>query len=372
MRSKNKAVAIVIEGLRNGGSERVASILANSWASQGRPVDVITMSGVEDDFFQLDPAVQRNVIRGRKNAISFWQGLKINIHRIRSFRQALTRSQASTVISFNLVVNILVILAGTGLGRRIIISERTDPNRQDMGRVWALLRKLLYHRAHTVTANSRHAIQVMASYVPRHRLSLIPNPVKQQKNTVAMEDKEKSILMVGRMVPLKRQSLALEAFALSGDQKRDWKLVFVGDGPDRAGLEDTARKLDIANQVIFAGNVEDPGSYYKAASIFLLTSSHEGLSNALLEAMSWQIPSIVSDGLPGALEYVEEARTGLVFRAGDSTHLAQRLEQLMTNFDMRKQLGSAARQRIKELKIDRILALWERMIEGDQEERGPS
>jgi GalNAc-alpha-(1->4)-GalNAc-alpha-(1->3)-diNAcBac-PP-undecaprenol alpha-1,4-N-acetyl-D-galactosaminyltransferase len=357
-----RPIAVVIDGFGSGGAQRVAAHLIGHWQSVGRDVVAITLKSPKEDFFELPAGVKRIVIAGVRASANPWSALIANIGRIIRLRRALVRANAATVIVFLTPMNVLAILASIGLRLTLAISERNDPQRQDPGIQWRFLRRLLYRFADRITANSAHAVEIMSSYVPRARLAVVRNPVSLPE-TMADPVSNRIILNVGRLVPQKGQIQILQALSFLDVAAAGWQLNILGDGPLRDELIQQGRGLGIGPIVDLLGNVRDPSPFYKSAGIFVLSSLYEGTPNALLEAMSFGLPCIVSDCLPGALDYVEDGRTGLVYRAGDSRHLAACLQRLMDDASLRKKLGEAARARVAQDSITAVAARWEELLD---------
>jgi glycosyltransferase involved in cell wall biosynthesis len=106
--------------------------------------------------------------------------------------------------------------------------------------------------------------------------------------------------------------------------------------------------------------------HYRWASVLLLPSRREGMSNALLEAQSWGIPAVVSD-IPGNREVIEDGVNGLVAPVGDAVGLAERTVLLLEEEDRRCAMGARARALMTsrysvESVADRVEALYRRLI----------
>jgi GalNAc-alpha-(1->4)-GalNAc-alpha-(1->3)-diNAcBac-PP-undecaprenol alpha-1,4-N-acetyl-D-galactosaminyltransferase len=265
------------------------------------------------------------------------------------------------VLSVLTATNVIVILASLGLGLRIVVSERNDPTRQKAGLLWASLRRLLYRRATVVTANTDHAVEAMMAYVPEHKLATVPNPVALQV-TLAEPASARTILNVGRLVPAKGQSAIVAAFSSLTRANPDWRLCILGDGPLRDALSRDIEKNDLADRVALPGNVLNPGDFYATAAIFVLASAYEGVPNTLLEAMAHGLPCIVPDSLPGALQYVDQEVSGLIYRFGDTEDLARCIARLMADPELRVRLGQKARARMQALSIENVIRLWDETL----------
>lgn len=162
---------------------------------------------------------------------------------------------------------------------------------------------------------------------------------------------------VGRLVPVKNYSLLLTAVAAL-DQK-NLVAVLVGDGPARASLEDLAKSLGIDHQVRFLGHRDDVTSLLAAMDIFVLPSTHEGMSNTLLEAMASGVASVASD-VGGNSEIISHGHDGYLFSSGDALALTGFLQGLCYNASLRRRLGGMGRARIaRSFSIEAMIACYE-------------
>jgi glycosyltransferase involved in cell wall biosynthesis len=148
---------------------------------------------------------------------------------------------------------------------------------------------------------------------------------------------------VGRLAAVKNYRLLLQAVARLPPEVR-WRLVLVGDGPQRAELEQTAAELGIAARASFLGHREDVAAVLSDLDVFVLPSDSEGMSNTLLEAMAAGVAVIASD-VGGNREVIEADRSGLLFARGDTAAAAQAIQQLVTDAALRQRLANAGLQR---------------------------
>ncbi len=355
-------VAFVIEGLGGGGAQHVVTTIANHLVRSGRRIIVITFRGPSDDLFRLDPAVTRFSIGGVHASPNWLVGLLANLKRIYFLRRAIRDAGAPVLVGFVATTNILLVLAALGLGRRVIISERNDPERQRLGVPWDWLRRLAYRRADLVTANSRSAIESLSRFVPQNKLAWLPNPLREPTNRDLAPKVGPTILSVGRLHHQKGFDILLAAFANSEGPAKGWRLSIVGDGDLRATLEADARKLGVAQFVDWPGRVTDPFPFYRSADFFVLASRYEGTPNVLLEAMSCGLPCVVNDALPGALEFVTDGESGLVVPSENAHALTAALNRLIADAHLRRRLGAAARQAIAGTRTEDVVAEWRRYL----------
>jgi glycosyltransferase involved in cell wall biosynthesis len=279
-------------------------------------------------------------------------------------RLLMQHTRAPVILAFLGSTNVTAALARHGLASRLVISERNDPARQQLQEPYETLRPLAYGLADIVTANSQGAIDTMRAYVDGAKLVQVANPlVVPQAPGDRAPGADHAFITVSRLVPQKRVDRIIQAFArivASGDAQ-GWRLDILGDGPERESLEALAARLGIADHVRFHGHVEPFARLYEA-DVFVLFSSYEGLPNALLEAMACGLTPVVNDGSPGPLEYVQHEATGLVVSSDDVEDLASTMRRLAGDPALRARLSAAARERVGELGLDRILASWNRVL----------
>jgi glycosyltransferase involved in cell wall biosynthesis len=142
----------------------------------------------------------------------------------------------------------------------------------------------------------------------------------------------------------------LQAAALVRRSVPDVRFVLVGQGPLERDARDQVRQLELDGTVIFTGFREDVPRVVAAMDVFVLSSLHEGLSIALMEAMALGKPSVVTrvGGLP---EQVEHDRQGLLVPPADPSALADGIVTVLRDRDLQVRLGSAARQRAADFDI---------------------
>ena len=168
---------------------------------------------------------------------------------------------------------------------------------------------------------------------------------------------------MARLVPQKGLDLLIRAVAaLPGSVRQGWQLTLVGDGPERAALEQLAASEGLGDGVVFAGFRSDPVTFMRRAAIYALPSRFEGMPNALLEAMATGLPSVVSDASPGPLEMVEDGVHGLVIPTEDHQALAAALRTLIEDPALRARLGQASCAKLRALDWSVVESHWRSVL----------
>lgn len=359
-------MSLVIYSMSGGGAERVMKLLSDAWAQERHVLTLITLAEAQEDFFVVDPRVRRVGLGLMADSPGLGAALANNLARVKALRRALKDSRPQVIISFGDATNVLTVLAARGLKAPVVVCEHTDPYHHQVGRLWACLRRLVYPWAGAVVGVSPAASQYVARFVRRRPVLTIPNPI-QPPRPAAVSDLRPwplgpTVLGMGRLHPSKGFDLLLEAFAACGPAARDWRLVILGEGPERPRLEAQAMRLGIAPRVHLPGQVAEPLPLLKQAEFFVMPSRYEGFPMALCEAMSCGLAVVASDCSAGVRQIVRPGVDGLLVPPGDVQSLSQCMLWLMQNPEGRGRLARRAPQVAERFGLRRVLDQWNELF----------
>lgn len=156
----------------------------------------------------------------------------------------------------------------------------------------------------------------------------------------------------GQLIARKDVATLLRAFALV--DLPDARLLLVGEGDERAALEEQATRLGVADRTQFAGYRSDRLDWMARFDLFVLPSLREGIPRCLMEAMALGVPVIASD-IAGNRDLVTRGETGHLFATGDAQRLAERIKATLTDPD-RAAMVERARARIEQRHSGRAMA----------------
>ena len=149
---------------------------------------------------------------------------------------------------------------------------------------------------------------------------------------------------VGRLNPQKNVALLLEVVSRL-PKTRSWKLLVIGEGPDRRMLAGTARELGISDRMLWLGERADLASWYAAMDLFVHTANFEGMPNAVMEAMASGLP-VVASAVDGTRDLITDRVNGCLASAGARDEFVQRITELMNDPIMAQRLGDRAHRDI--------------------------
>lgn len=195
--------------------------------------------------------------------------------------------------------------------------------------------------------------QLMKVCPPRQwdKLILCPLGVDPEllKPGTKTERQTLTILCTAGLVMQKGQAMLLAAVAQLKARGWQLRLSLAGDGPDRHNLEKTVARLNIASDVTFHGSTRQDRirELLDRADIFVLASFAEGVPVCLMEAMSMELPCI-STYIAGIPELIQSGEDGLLVPASNDLILADTIERLLKDPELRSRLGRAARRKVIE------------------------
>ena len=169
-----------------------------------------------------------------------------------------------------------------------------------------------------------------------------------------IEEGSRVVGIVGGLKPMKRHSTFLKAAHLLLAEQPDLLFVIVGDGALRPELEALSRSLGIAERVRFVGSQDKVLQFLKIFDVAVNCSANEGLSNAVMEYMAYEVPCVVSDA-GGNSELIRDGLDGLLFELDNETELAEKVLALLGNEARRGEFVRNARARVlHEFNIERM------------------
>jgi glycosyltransferase involved in cell wall biosynthesis len=173
---------------------------------------------------------------------------------------------------------------------------------------------------------------------------------------------------IGRMTAVKRTEDVLAAFKRLRENGVDAYLCLVGDGPQRRAIERRAHQLGVMRHTFFLGSQEEVARYYAAFDVLVLPSANEGTPVSAIEALAAGRP-VVATRVGGVPDVVRDGEDGFLVDAGDADALAERLERLAKEPELRERMGRAGRERVLprytvERLVDDVDALYRELLAG--------
>ncbi len=341
-----KSICLVIPSLVPGGMERVIIELAMYFGNlRNIEVHLITITR-KPVFYDL-----HNAIPFHEPDFDICNHFRfISLVRTWSYLRKLIKSlKPQYLLSFGGKYNSFVLSCVLGLNVKTYISDRSRPS-ISYGWFLDIINPIMYKKADGIIAQTSLAKDAILKNTGHSRIKVIGNPLN-----IVYEDnavKENIILHVGRFIRSKGQLELLNIF--ESLNSTDWKLVFIGDGPDFETVKSAALNINKKLKIEFYGFVNDVNKYYSNSRIFAFNSSSEGFPNALAEAMAFGLACVSYDCEAGPSDLIDAGENGFLVKVGDIEDFRQKIELLMKDTLLREKFGKAAREKVRSFDISII------------------
>ena len=344
-------ISILLPDLRGGGAERVNLDLAHEFARAGHDVEFVLMQPrgelleeAKTSFPVVDLATPR--ARGVPFAL------------IRYLRRRRPDALLAAMWPLTGIAGLAARLSG--YRGRLVVSEHVDfrstPSFKAVERL-ALrhLGRLIYAPCNRVVAVSNGVADSLEGVagLPRNRIEVIHNPVRTHAPEIMCDDDQRALegwlhaetrlIAIGTLKRQKGFDVLLRALA-DLRQRRDARLLILGEGALRGELEVLARDLGVADSLWMLGFRSNPGTFLQHAHVFVLSSNWEGFGNVIVEALSAGVPVVSTDCPSGPFEILEGGRYGRLVAPSDANAMASAIETTRSIGGSATQLKARAKE----------------------------
>ena len=230
--------------------------------------------------------------------------------------------------------------------------------------------KILYSKADRIITASKG---VMNNFVNNwgmqyDRFTVIHNMVDIKKVDKSLEYSgikdpfKKNIIAVGRLIKEKGYNDMLKVFS-NIKRRIPSRLIILGDGPERANIEELIKDLSLENDVCIPGFVNNPWEYMKASDVYLSTSHYEGFHLTIAEAMACGTVPVATDCDYGPREIITDGKNGRLLPVGDIEGLCDAIVQLLQDDKNRAGMSQEARERAKDFDVHKIVRQYEEVFD---------
>ncbi|SOR84213.1 putative poly(glycerol-phosphate) alpha-glucosyltransferase [Streptomyces chartreusis NRRL 3882] len=199
-------------------------------------------------------------------------------------------------------------------------------------------------------------------WLPGVHVEALPNSVPDPAVPPA-DGTAKIVIAAGRLVPVKRYDLLIEAFAQVAAAFPDWQLRIYGKGEEQPRLRDLIERLRLWNNVFLMGAATPMEAEWAKGSIGAAASNFEPFGMTIVEAMRCGLPVVSTDCPYGPGEIIEDRADGRLVPVGDADALASALLELVGDDERRRRMGRTALENARRFAPGPVVAQAERLLE---------
>lgn len=155
----------------------------------------------------------------------------------------------------------------------------------------------------------------------------------------------------------------LKAFKILKSKGINKKLYIVGDGPSKEEIENMIKEYDLIEEVKLLGRFKNPYVWLNNADFFIHSSKYEGFGLVLIEAAILDKLIISSNCPVGPTEILENGKSGILFNVGDSQELAEKIEKVLNDKNLRNRYILSMKERREDFKKENVLKEYEKLID---------
>ena len=368
-----------------GGVEKVSTILANAFIEKGYGVGIVSFEHPHPDLAEKELSKQVSLY-----SLDFPVYSKTNI---RKLHQIITDNRYDIIINqwcvpFYVARLCYKAMKGThckmvsvhhnkpdtnariqDLEIKIENGEHTILNRIKLAAVKLVSRASLrytYGKSYEYIVLSPSFIDVAKRFMFLHqssKISSLSNPltIEEAKDDV-LHHKQKIVVCVGRIEYNQKRTFRVARIWKHIEKNHpDWKLVFVGDGPNRKDLENLCSELEL-NNVKISGFV-NPIPYYKSASILIMASQYEGLPLVIVEGQSYGVVPVVLGSYEAVYDIITTGENGIISEMPyNENGMVKDLDCLMADEAKLKVMAENSIENTKRYSLPAIVEEWENLF----------
>ncbi len=352
-------IMLLTTSLNKGGAERVAVSLANELCKNNK-ITIVQFNDAKPQYEISNAVLVKSVHIDHKSVLKkIW-------YRIKQIQNIVKKNNIDIIIAFSMQLSIYPILAKLGCNVKVIASEHSNPYYRRRSKCMKILMSLVLPYADGYIFLTEEGRNYYGTKI-RSKSAIIPNPLTSSglpKRLIDFEQRDvNKICSVGSLRIVKDHDTMLRAFSIIHKKVPNVVLHIYGEGEEKERLLDLCLKLDIHENVIFEGIVDDIYSAIENSYIFIQTSVSESWGCALQEAMACGIPCISTDCDFGPRKMIVNGENGFLVEVKNYEAVAEYILLLISNKKMAKRISENAFNTRKQYSIERISQCYKEYLQ---------
>lgn len=339
--TKKKNICITINSLGPGGAEKQSLLLAKALKDQHRIVLVILNS---------KPVYRPRIDFIENEAINHIYLPKNPIRKVSGFIGILKERNIDIIFSFLPKDSVLSAICGKAAKVPHIFGGIRNSH---LARTkFITLRSINNHLLNYTIANNYAAYESSMEFGFKKKVFVIHNgiEIRPRSNKKKPINGSITIISLGRLVNQKDYETAIRGIAELKDilkEKVNLKYRIVGQGPKEESIIAKIKKYDVVQEVELITNASNIYDLLESSDIYLCTSTFEGISNSIMEAMNCALPIVATDAGDNS-RLVLDGKNGFIAEIGSYEKIARHLASLIESPSLRDRLGNASYDHLKD------------------------
>ncbi|MGW0481617.1 glycosyltransferase family 4 protein [Nonomuraea sp. NPDC003214] len=361
-----------------GGTIKTVFNLAGYLAERHEVEIVSILREAEEPFFPIDPRVRLTYLDDRLNPGSD------PVRTLLSKRPSkLIPEEESAYHRFNLWTDLKLarfirsldsgVLMATRPGLNLAVAQLALPSVITIGQEHVALRtqpesvqkliKWRYRRLDALVSLTKADQRDYREALPKGpKLARIPNGVPPMAGDLAKLD-AKVAIAIGRMTRIKGFHRLITAWEQVAEAHPDWQLRILGAGPQEPKLREQIAEAGLEGKVVLPGPTADVGAELEKASIYVMSSRHEGFSMTLLEAMTKGLAIVSFNSPHGPKEMLTDEVDAVMVKPRTNANLAAAINRVIEDEPLRRRLAAGGLETVRAYDIDAVGQQWDALLD---------
>lgn len=352
-------IVFLNQDISGGGAEKVTSLVSACLLKRGYDVGLMTNT-FKPFAYDFERGIQRHALFQNEKE---WHSRFSFFYMVKNVRRMLKKETPDVIIGVMPYMILVAVVASVGLKTKVIASDHTTIDRPVNPHI-RFIKSFVYRYADAVTLLTQTDYNILGNKLPQK--VVIANPLAYPCIEKVENTRKKIILAIGRLDVwrIKGFDILIEAWSKIAYKYPDWTLELAGDGSDsnKQYLENLAVQYNVEKQLVFLGFIKNIDKVMRESSIFVLSSRIEGFGMVLVEAMSQGCACVGFNCGGRQREIITSEKEGLLINTFSSSLLADNIEKLIINDEMRLHIAENAVIRARAFNLDTITDRWESLL----------
>lgn len=369
-----KKITFLMLHLNYGGIEKQVTTLANELSKEYK-IEIISLYNILSgkSFYELDERINVKYIFNSgpnrseiKNALKKFKLINLVSELRKAFKMLYTKYFGLKKIINKLNTDILIssrIEFSKQIKRDDIITISQEHSFIDEKKYIKKVKRSFKHIKYLVVM-TKGAKQRYDEWLKEEKVKpevvVIPNMIKENKTGKTSTLTNNQIISVGRLEEVKDFYTLILIFSVIVKKYPNYVLKIIGEGSMREKLEKQIKNCKLERKIILTGklNENEINNEFLKSDIFVLTSKSESFSLVLCEAMNYGVPCVAFDVDVGPREIIKNSVNGFLIEDRNIDLMIKKIDELLSNNDIRKKMGIDAKKKASQYYPDKILDKW--------------